>query len=1479
MNLFSRLPFSLNRSVRRTQTRKQGKRAILSVDLLEDRTVLSPTIYTVTSWGDSPSDPHTATTGDLRYCVGLANANISSPDGSLIQFDPTVFNVARTIALGGTSLSLNNTTAVTKITGPGASLLTVSGGGAWTNFSVFTINTGVTANISGLTIANGNTSGNGGGVWNMGNLTLSYATLAGNSANYGGGMLNSGTATLTNVNLSGNSATGTNSSGGGMQLGSGTPYNLAGVTTIAPNGSQTVGGQLPFIADSSGPHQVQGNQTTDPGLGILETGATANQGVGYKVAALGDMNGDGSNDFLVGAPSATSSGSIISPGTGNSQAFLLFGNRSATVPVVQSWLSATPEQRVGNINQLGNAVQQNPFTNRGQPFNYNFDGITFITSASPNSQLGAFVAAAGPNAFIIGAPSHTGGGRLYYITATSNFNSLATKTVDLDNPTNFPGLTIVTFEQTANPTSGLGSSFAYITNLFGDGVADIAIGEPGANTLGRTGNGAVYIIQMPSIPTNIGANNVVQVSANPAITFAGVASGDGAGFSVSSAGDVNGSTGPLTTPINDILIGAPSAGNNAGAAYLVYGGSTLISAMSSGVVDLGRLNVNPATGQLPAPPQGAVFLGGGTDRAGFSVSSAGDFNGDGLGDFMIGSPGANGSEGRINLFYGAATKTATINGFSVFNTGITSLVNGFNSYNLANIPTNLGFSSVAFFGASVGDRAGFALSSAGAIGSTNPILIGAPGWNGGQGSVYELIGTAGKTFTTNSTLSSTISRQYTLTFPTTFQSTTPINFGSGVSAFTTGGGDFVAGAAGYQGTLASANTALAGAAAVVIQSLQPANTLPALGGSSGGGLYNAGGTITLCNVTVSGNSAGNSGGGVYTGSSGTTTIVNCTVSGNSASEDGGGLYNASGTVILANTIVANSPSGGDIVGIVHGQNSLIDNASSAGGLTNGVNGNLVGVYPLLGTLGNYGGPTQTIPLLPGSPAINAGSIALAVDPQGNPLATDQRGVGYPRFIGGSVDIGAYELGGLTPTVTITDPGGTYNRSPFPATATVNGSATLENVGLTLDYQRLNDDGTTTDLLSLAPSNAGNYRVTAYFAGSADYNPASSSTTFSIAKRGLTVIATGFNKTYDGTTAATVALAGNSLDGDVLILNYTRAAFADKNVGNGKPVTAVGMSFSGQDAANYLLRNTSTSTTASINPAPVTITATSDSKTYDGTLSSSKLPTYQVAGLPVAGLPVGALFIGDSFAALTQAFLSKNVLGAGGSRLGVGYVLSDGNAGHNYKIILQGAIGTITPAPLIITANNASMVQGAAVPPLLASYSGFVNGDSPASLSTPPTLTTTATPVSPPGTYVILVGGASSPNYSINYANGILVVTPAPVKVLNISIQAIRMGKSKKTTQVIVVQFSGALDPGNAGSTNSYSLTTIPASKRQQSQSVALSQAQYNATTNTVTLITRKPLVLNPPIRLAMNAARLVDPDGNPLSGNCVATLSKRRVTF
>jgi MBG domain (YGX type)/Bacterial Ig-like domain (group 3) len=97
---------------------------------------------------------------------------------------------------------------------------------------------------------------------------------------------------------------------------------------------------------------------------------------------------------------------------------------------------------------------------------------------------------------------------------------------------------------------------------------------------------------------------------------------------------------------------------------------------------------------------------------------------------------------------------------------------------------------------------------------------------------------------------------------------------------------------------------------------------------------------------------------------------------------------------------------------------------------------------------------------------------------------------------------------------------------------------------------------------------------------------------------------------------------------------------------------------------------------------------------------------------------------------------------------------------DYRITLNAGTFAITPAPLTITANNAIMTYGGALPVFSATYAGFVNGDTTASLTTPPTLSTTATSSSPAGTYPITPAGAVAANYSISYVNGVLTISSA-----------------------------------------------------------------------------------------------------------------------
>lgn len=150
---------------------------------------------------------------------------------------------------------------------------------------------------------------------------------------------------------------------------------------------------------------------------------------------------------------------------------------------------------------------------------------------------------------------------------------------------------------------------------------------------------------------------------------------------------------------------------------------------------------------------------------------------------------------------------------------------------------------------------------------------------------------------------------------------------------------------------------------------------------NGAGIY-CKAPLAISNSTVCGNSAENSGGGIY--NSGTLTANYTTITGNYARLGGGGIYRGN-TLNIQNSIIA---------GNVQRYLAVSDISFPYSGARN-----LISVPPLLAPLGSYGGLTQTMPPLPGSPAINAGGATT--------LTTDQRG--RPRI--GTPDIGAAEYQG------------------------------------------------------------------------------------------------------------------------------------------------------------------------------------------------------------------------------------------------------------------------------------------------------------------------------------------------------------------------------------------------------------------------------------------------------------------------------------
>lgn len=183
-------------------------------------------------------------------------------------------------------------------------------------------------------------------------------------------------------------------------------------------------------------------------------------------------------------------------------------------------------------------------------------------------------------------------------------------------------------------------------------------------------------------------------------------------------------------------------------------------------------------------------------------------------------------------------------------------------------------------------------------------------------------------------------------------------------------------------------------------------------GGRAGGIANYG-ILNITNSTFTGNSSTSDGlaGGILNGglfqSAGALSINNSTFSENTAAEGaGGGIFNVNGsTVTLQNSIFANNAGGNCRGGIKsNGYNLSSDSSCSFDRV-----GDLNDTDPGLGPLQDNGGPTDTMALLPGSPAIDSGNPSGCTDGQGHLLQTDQRGEPRPdKEDSGGCDRGAYE---------------------------------------------------------------------------------------------------------------------------------------------------------------------------------------------------------------------------------------------------------------------------------------------------------------------------------------------------------------------------------------------------------------------------------------------------------------------------------------
>jgi hypothetical protein len=227
----------------------------------------------------------------------------------------------------------------------------------------------------------------------------------------------------------------------------------------------------------------------------------------------------------------------------------------------------------------------------------------------------------------------------------------------------------------------------------------------------------------------------------------------------------------------------------------------------------------------------------------------------------------------------------------------------------------------------------------------------------------------------------------------------------------------------------------------------------------GGGIYSGGGSFSLYNSTVSGNqivlASGSLGVGHGAGisSSSYLRMVNSTISQNTTS----GLFAFTGGIrlwsgpayITHSTIYGNSLNG---ISQYNAPRLFLRNSivSSVTGHFRGDH-NLIGVNPMLGPLADNGGPTQTMALLPGSPAIDAGDPNVT-----DPPPWDQRGPGFPRIVNGRIDIGAYEV----QATGMPGANGARRGSPDPAVAL---TAHLHSVAWSGDHATMGNAAFTTPL--------------------------------------------------------------------------------------------------------------------------------------------------------------------------------------------------------------------------------------------------------------------------------------------------------------------------------------------------------------------------------------------------------------------------------
>ncbi|MFO0820430.1 MAG: choice-of-anchor D domain-containing protein [Pirellulales bacterium] len=480
-----------------------------------------------------------------------------------------------------------------------------------------------------------------------------------------------------------------------------TEDQFVGMDLQLANFAELDAGQMVYaVADGTVTRQLEGS--------VLE-GIDAGDNAGLNIQAIGDLNDDGLDEFIITAPGGDSD-TVDNVG----EVYVVYG-RAGGLPRDFELSDLLPEN-LGN-GSLGFVVRGIAADDAiGVPSaigDFNGDGIDDLAIGAANADTNG-----------------TQAGEVYLLFGQSlgfapvvDVSSLLT----VNGGDGSLGVVLQGFSS----SDEFGASVTNAGDLNGDGITDLAVGAPAADGLFPAFfSGRVYVFygQTDPLPAEFQADDLLPNGNNGIAGFFldGETFFDRAGATVVGLGDVNGDGAP------DLGIGAPGAGtNNQGAVYVLYGHTSVEETNNPFplVTSLGSLReANGGDGST------GFILNGATnnDAVGSVLTSLGDLNGDGLGDYAIGAPSADGEatgSGAAYILYGSSTPAPAEKQLDFL------------------LPSRGGDGSEGFVirGAVAGDNAGTSVLMAGDLNNdgTQDFAVGAPGLriNGNTlGAVYIVYG-------------------------------------------------------------------------------------------------------------------------------------------------------------------------------------------------------------------------------------------------------------------------------------------------------------------------------------------------------------------------------------------------------------------------------------------------------------------------------------------------------------------------------------------------------------------------------------------------------------------------------------------------------------------------------------------------------------------------------------------------------------------